>query len=202
MNKPDISEKRFSMIKNRHSKTLEDAIKSNKIDQQMIDLCKLINSTEDYFTSSSCAGRIMLLDVVGDENKKDSKFHAKWHRKISLQELKIELAKRSKGVLWLRVEPFIIHIGCKNLEKAKKILEVKNKAGIKRGGIIFAEEGKYLLELTGTQFVSLPLVKDNKILVDENYLSYLIEISNKKISQNYKRLEKFYNAFKGVINEH
>ena len=191
-NENGLAGKRFSMVKKRHAKTLDDAISCKKADELMIPLCRFISETKNYFTSSSCAGRIMLLDVLNEESKKDSSFHRKWHREVGFEELLEGINAKSNGMLWMRVEPFIMHLGCKDLEHAEKLLGIKNKAGIKRGGIILAGEGKFMIELTGTQYLSVPVKDKGSVLVDESYLKILLGIANRKIAANYKRLEKFH----------
>jgi len=63
------------------------------IDGKIKNLCEKINSLEDYFTTSSCSGRIVLML---DEDKKASGLFLKvWHEKINFEELKKELERIS-----------------------------------------------------------------------------------------------------------
>ena len=52
-------------------KKLEKAIKENLADEDIIPILDLINHSEDYFTSSSCYGRTVLLEIPVIGNKKD-----------------------------------------------------------------------------------------------------------------------------------
>jgi tRNA wybutosine-synthesizing protein 3 len=194
MNK--ISETRFRMVKERHAKSLQKAIEEKKIDEKVINFCSFIAKTKNYFTSSSCSGRIALIGLQKDENKKNAYFHKKWHSKVKLNELLKELQRKSKNTLWFKLEPFIYHIGCKNLSSAIKLLEVMKKAGIKRGGIMVAKKGKYLIELQGTQEMSFPVKEKNKILLTKKQLEYYLKIANKKFEKNEKARKRFENACK------
>ncbi len=179
------------MVKKRHSESLSKAIKEGKADERVIPFLKKIAETQNFFTSSSCCGRILLLGLKGKGLKKDSYFHFKKHRTVSFKEIWGSLQKKSIGVLWFKIEPFILHIGAKNLENTERILKVMKESGIKRGGIIVTKKGKFLTELLGTQMLSVPVKEKNKILIEKKFLKYLIKIANKKLIENYNLLKKF-----------
>lgn len=184
-------EDRFAKVKEHHTKTLEKALNEKKVDKQLISLLRFVSSTKNYFTSSGCSGRILLLKVSENEKKQEAAFHSRWHRAVSLEELWKALQRKSKGELWLKQEPFILHVGCKGLEESRKLLNIAQKTGIKRTGIIVAKEGKFLVEFIGTQHMSLPVKKGDEVLVEKDYLRYLLNRANKKLLRNYALLKKF-----------
>ena len=120
-------EKRFEMVKEHHKKTFEDAAINGKMDPQLVSLCRFIASTKQFFTSSSCSGRIVLLKVNAEESKQESAFHRKWHSTVSADEVWNALEEKTKEELWLKQEPLILHIGAESIEGAKKILEIMRK---------------------------------------------------------------------------
>ncbi len=187
----DEAEDRFGKVKKRHTKTLDDALNEKKVDIKLIPFLRFISSTKNYFTSSGCSGRILLLKVNEKETKHEAAFHQKWHRTVSLEEVWKALQKKSKSELWLKQEPFILHIGCKGLGEGRKLLNIARKTGIKKVGIIVAKEGKFLVELAGTQYMSLPVKKAGTVLVEKDYLRYLLDRANKKLKKNYLLLKKF-----------
>ncbi len=191
---------RFQMIKQNHKKTFFEALEKQKVDPQAISFCKFMESTDNYFTSSSCSGRIVLLEVNKQETKKEAAFHAKWHRTVKFQEIWKELNKKSKDELWFKMEPFILHVGTNNEENARKFLEVVKDCGIKRGGIQVLKEGKIIFEINGTQHISCPVKKGKKILIDKNYAKILVAKANKKLEKNYEILKKFEQACKKKLN--
>lgn len=196
----DKAETRFKMIKERHKKTFLKAIEERKADKQIIPLCRYIAKTKKFFTSSSCAGRIILLDIDSEGNKKEAAFHSKWHRKVKFNELMKEIEKKqNEEELWFKLDSFILHFGSNNLENAKKILEAAGKTGIKRAGIMVAEEGKFIVELIGTQTMALPVKAKGKLLVEEEYLKKILEKANKKLEKNYFQLKKFTGIVKKTI---
>jgi tRNA wybutosine-synthesizing protein 3 len=190
--------KRFEMIKERHKKTFETALKQGKMDEQMIQLCQYISKTKNYYTSSCCSGRIILLEKKG-KRKIDTFFHRKWHREINIAELLEGIKENKEGELWLRLDPFILHIGCPSIKEAQKILTAMKKAGVKRGGITVAEKGKFLIELQGTHIFSCIVKKNGKQLIQKKYLEYILPRLNTMLAENYQRLEKLETEFKKTL---
>ena len=191
----NISEQKYKMIKEHHTKTLKKAIFEKKVDEILIPFLLEVVKIPFIFTSSSCAGRIMLLSTNEYESKKISSFHKKFHRVVTFDEIKSSIYDNSEKDLWLKVEPFIFHFGTKDFEFAKKILSFSQEFGLKKAGIISAKDGKFTLEVTSTQFMALPLKVDNKILIDDDYLKLIIDRANTKIKINFERLKKFESSF-------
>jgi tRNA wybutosine-synthesizing protein 3 len=195
-----LAEIRFRMVKCRHAKTFEDALAHGKVDEKLIELCRFLEGTKNFFTSSGCSGRIVLLKLKNGR-KIDASFHRKWHRTVTCEEVWCALEEQTDGKIWFKMEPFIIHIGTKDLEHAKKILKAKTKAGVKRGGIIVAKEGKFIIELVGTREVALPVKYHNTILVTKRFLEYVVKEANKKLAENDEMLKRLEECIKSEINE-
>jgi len=183
----DKGKSRFSMVKKRHYSTLKKAEEEKKVDSRLVKLCDFIAETENYFTSSGCSGRILLLGLRG-QSKKDSYFHRKWHSQADFEEVWKALREETPGEIWFKEEPFILHIGTNNLENASKILEVKDRSGVKRGGIIVAKKGKFIVELVGTEEIAFPVKKGNELMVEKEFLRRIVIEANNKIKRNYERL--------------
>lgn len=183
--------KRLAMVKERHRKTFEDAVRKNLADEKMIPLCRFVVSTQNFFTSSCCAGRIILIQLPKGESKKEASFHRRWHSQVSFEEVKQALSEKTVGEVWLKMEPFILHIGCGTIGNARTVLRVMGKAGVKRGGILVAKPGKFLVELQGTQEMSVPLKQGEKLLVQDSYLKWVVEKANHKMRRNDAMLKRF-----------
>lgn len=53
--------------------------------------------------------------------------------------------------------------------------------------------GKFLFEIEGTQRISVPVKSNGKILVEKEFLEFLVKRANEKMEKNFatiKRLEK------------
>jgi len=187
---------RFDMTKKHHKATLQKAIEEKKVDEILIPFLLKIADIPDIFTSSSCAGRIMLLSTDEHEDKEVSHFHKRYHRTINFNELKSALEEDTKEMdIWFKVEPFIFHFGTKDYDKAKEVLKFCAEFGLKKAGIITAKDGKFIIEATATQYMALPLKVNNKVLVDETYLHFILDRGNKKLEANYSLLDKFEKEF-------
>jgi len=195
MNKADI---RFEMVKARHKKRFELAVKNSEADKAIVPLCSYINSVKDFFTSSSCSGRILLLGITG-KGKDKAYFHRKWHRTVTFDEVWAAIGEEVQGNLWFKMEPFIIHIGTRTLKGACKILDIKNAAGVKRGGIIVAKPGKFMLEIIGTEEIAFPVKIGGKTIVGMEFMKIIIETANKKMEENNERLKKFEETIRGEL---
>ena len=180
---------RFEMVKAHHKETYEEAKKMGRMDEDFIPFCNFIVKTKNYFTSSSCAGRIALIGLGETEEKQESAFYRKWHRQVKEKEV-LEAVKDFNGkVLWFKQEPIILHIGTNNIENAKQLLVVCEKVGIKRAGIKVAKDGKFIVEMLGTQNINAP-IKEEDMCVSEDYLKYLVKKGNEKFKKNQELIKK------------
>jgi tRNA wybutosine-synthesizing protein 3 len=189
---------RFEMTKKHHKETYEKAKKTGRMDEDFIPLCDYISKTKNYFTASSCAGRIALISLGEEETKQESAFYRKWHRKIKEKEITGAIKEFNGTVLWFKQEPLILHLGTNTLENAKKILELCEKCGIKRAGIKTAKEGKFIVEMLGTQNIMVP-IKEGKNEIGEKYLKYLIEKANEKFEKNQELIKKLEEKAKKML---
>jgi len=195
MSEADI---RFRMVKERHKKRFELAVKKGEADEIIVPLCRYINSTKNFFTSSSCSGRIVLLGIKG-KGKNKAYFHRKWHQAVSFDKVWEAIGENTKGNLWFKMEPFIIHIGARTLKDACKVLDIKNSAGVKRGGIIAAKPGKFILELIGTEEMALPVKLGDEIIVTKEFMKKVVEKANEKLEANNERLRKFESVVRAEL---
>ncbi len=200
MNKNNISaDTRFKMTKIHHTKTFLEAKKNGKMDLDFIPICEYITKTNEYFTSSCCAGRISLVGLDKKESKKESAFHRKWHRTVTFNEIKDGIETYTGDILWLKQEPLIFHLGTNNLKNAKLILDLCESIGIKRAGIKVAKEGKYIIEMLGTHNITMPVRENQKTLINDEYLKYIIKKSNEKFNKNKKTLKELEKKIKKLL---
>lgn len=178
--------------------SLEKFREKRQVDENVLVLLDTINSNKKLVTSSSCSGRIVLLEI--SEKKGDAKFYEKWHREVQFQEVWDAITSYGgKRKLWFRCEPFIIHIFAEDLESAKELLRLSRKAGFKRGGIWGFRKDWPFLELIGTSEFSLP-VSDGKTLISEEHCRYIVKTANVTLRRNYSRLKRFEKELNAVRN--
>lgn len=164
-------------------------------DKKIADLCDKINKKQNFYTTSSCSGRILLL--IYSEEKRDDLFIKVWHELISFKELKMELdnIKDRKNLIYFKQEPCILHIACKTLGDAQEIHDAGKLAGWKRCGII-ASKKRFVVELNATDRLEFPLFDDGKVLVDDDFLKVVVGEANKKLKSSWEKIKRLERSVK------
>jgi len=174
-------------------KTREEKLKEEGADRGIIPLLKAINAKRWFATSSSCSGRIVLLEIK--EGKGDAFFYRKWHRKVTAKEVNDAIGKyEGRKELWFRCEPFILHLFAMDLESAKTFLAACKNAGIKRGGISSLHP-RVFMEVIGTHGFALPIY-DGRALVNRDYIDYVVSMANRKMELNSAQLGRLHKEIK------
>ena len=170
-----------------------DKSQKGEIDSGIQELVDLINSKEEYYTTSSCAGRIVIIEIPESGRKDEAKWLLVKHGPVTIEEIKDSL-KSDKDV-WLKEEGMILHVCCKSIENAEKLVNLAKNSGFKRTGMITVNK-RYVVEIVSTENVSTILAKKGKILVEDTYLSVLVDECNKKLLKNKEKIDKFIYSFK------
>ena len=160
-------------------------------DKAISSLCRKINKKDDYYTTSSCAGRIAL--VKGLPEKARDVFLFKTHDKITFSQLKKELekaVKRYKDLIYFKQESCILHVASSNPAKGQKMLNKAKTAGWKRSGIISTQK-RAMLELMSTEKTELPVADKGKIIVSDSYLRILVREANRKLDKVRQKISRF-----------
>lgn len=162
---------------------LEEAKKEGKADARAFLLMDAINSIPEFATTSSCSGRVMLLSLK--KHKKDAKMEGRWHDEIKPSEIRKAVGEyNGKSRLWLKAEPFILHVACRDAESGMKLLRACKDAGVKRFGLQAMKGGKRcLVEIIGTGRMDVPLEA-----CSVNYVKFA-KLANSIMEQNWKRME-------------
>ncbi|MBW2995430.1 hypothetical protein KY312_03680 [Candidatus Woesearchaeota archaeon] len=165
-----------------------DKSKKGSIDNHIIGLIKKINNLNNYYSTSSCSGRIVLLK----ESESGRKDEAEWifvsHGKADFEKInKIISQLADKTKTWFKFEPPIIHISCRNIENAQKMLDIARPL-FKLTGII--STSKNIIEVRGTDRIDTPIGH-----ISEEQLKHLTEIANQKLEKNWEKLHEFEKEF-------
>jgi tRNA wybutosine-synthesizing protein 3 len=162
---------------------LEGAKMEGKADKRAFLLMDAINKNPAYATTSSCSGRVMLLSL--QRHKKDAKMEGRWHGRIAWKEIRdaVESYGGNRS-LWLKLEPFILHVACRDIDAGMGLLRACKDAGVKRFGLQAMKGGKRcLVEIIGTGKMDIPL---GACAVD--YAKFA-KLANSTMAQNWKRME-------------
>lgn len=182
-------------------RALEALATGSGIDEDIIEILDEINRREEYYTTSSCSGRIVLISLPEAGAKKEAKFVAKWHRPVSFEELqnslKIWADNMHRGEeLWLLAQSPIIHVAAKDLSSAKQILKVAVAAGFKYSSIKSVSADRTVVEILSTERMDVPLGIDGEIFCDERFLRFVLERANFVLQRGKRKLEKLLSTLK------
>lgn len=172
--------------------TKKDKSKKAKIDERIKPLLDVINKHPNFYTTSSCSGRIVLL-ATNDFRKPYSKWLFVSHEKTSLTQLKEALKELPKETVWLRQEPPILHVCCRTLEEAIKLVNTARSIGFKRSGIQSLE--KNAVEIVSVETLEIPIAENKKLIVTADQLEFFLKKANEKLAQGWKRIEEFKKKF-------
>lgn len=169
-----------------------DLSKKGSIDREIQQLVDLINSKDNYCTTSSCAGRITLL-----ERKTEKKNQANWliasHQEVTFDPIKKAL--RSQYDVWLLQESFILHIFCRTIDAASQFLRIAKKLGLKRTGITGLCP-KIMIECFGNEKVEALIIKRGRILLDDSALRVLVRECNSRMRRNREKMDELLREVK------
>ncbi len=174
-----------------------DKSKKGSIDKDALKLVSGINSKANYYTTSSCAGRIVLLEKLSRKKNKCRWLLVK-HSKVTSNEiyncLKDYKSKNNGNEVWFKQEPLIIHVRCKNIEAAKRFLDASRKL-YKRTGIISLNDKKIMIELIGNERIDT-IIANQGWIADVNYIKELVKHANRNFMENKKKISKFLKIIK------
>lgn len=171
-----------------------DRSSAGEWDNRIKKLCNEINKSPDFYTTSSCSGRIILM-ISKDKKGKDL-FLKIWHDKVYFNEFKeaLEDLLNKKDIIKFKLEPPIAHVACRDLKKATEILEKSKHLGFKRSSILTFDKN-IVVEINSSERFEFPIIKNNVILVSDEFLKLVLEMSNHKMEKGWDKLKKLEKSF-------
>ena len=158
-------------------------------DSKIKVLCNKINKKKEYYTTSSCAGRIVMIKSL--KEKAPGVFLFRTHDKTSLNQVREELGKigrKYKGLVEFQQTTCILHVACKDLKSAQQLVNKANLSGWKHSGIISMKRN--IVELHSTEKISFPIMNKGKVLVDDDFLKIVIKEANSKLERVWEKIKR------------
>jgi len=157
-------------------------------DKPILKLCNKINKLENYYTTSSCSGRILLM--IDQEKKAKGLFNWVCHKNFTIKKLEKEIEKITTNTpIKFKQDPCILHIACKTIEDAQIIYDKAKKIGWKRSGLISFKK-RIVLEINSTEKLEFPIVQKKEILITKNFLKAITEDSNNKLERGWNKIKE------------
>lgn len=194
-----MSRKEYLDAKEKALKKLKIASIEHKIDEKIRPILMLINRIDGYYTSSSCAGRIVLLQIPRIGDKREALFLGIWHRTISPREITTASANATHGLIWLLAQAPILHIGAQTPQLADTLVKTAVSCGFKNSA--FKSSGKKIvIELSSTERLDAPIGRDGRLYCGKENLILLTEIANEVIERSQEKLIRFEKKLIKFVN--
>ncbi len=171
-----------------------DASKKGTVDKAISFLLDTINKHPDYYTTSSCSGRIMLIVDTKSKDKSNAKWLFVSHDQIKQEELQPALAQLPDDPVWFRLEGMILHVCARTFEDAKKFLIFAQNNGYKHAAILSASK-RFIIQIMGVNRFDAPIAKQGELMVKENYFDEVVPLANEKLALAHKKINKLESAF-------
>lgn len=183
----------FTVYK-QHILAKPDKSKKGAYDAKIKKLCSLINQHPDFVTTSSCSGRIVVLQLPKEGKKNDAHFLVQSHTPLKVKLLKDALKTYAgEDPLIFKQEAPILHIAAKTLDDAENLMRIGQQCGFKRSTIIAAKK-KIVVELRSMEQIEAPIV-DKQYLITDAYLTYLVKCANEKLKKGWRQIHKLEEAW-------
>ena len=169
-------------------------------DEEVAEIIEVLNRLDDFYTTSSCSGRVALICIPEIGAKREAEFIGKWHRAVTKEEVSETIKRPKQGEIWLISQSPILHVSCRGLEKAKTLLRIAIESGFKYSGIkaISKDNGKVMVEIMSTERMDVPLGKDNEIFCSDTYIAYIVQKANFMLTRGKAKLKRFYYGLEGL----
>jgi len=169
-------------------------------DADIVAILERINRLENFFTTSSCSGRIVLLKIPHAGSKREAEFFAKWHRPVSAAEVLLALrsmqgrnagysaASGEREEIWLIEQPPIIHVACRDLRSAEEMLKVAYASGFKYSNLKSLKH--FVVEILSTERMDVPLCECGRMLCTAEYIEFVVSRANFLLNRAKRKLKR------------
>jgi tRNA G37 N-methylase Trm5 len=231
-----------------------DKSSAGRIDPKAVDICAVINKLEQYYTTSSCAGRCFLyrgpgvkstnqftrfrvshekicdplryfnLETLdndftggGDPVRSVGQYDQEDHNRGTVQAEDDEILQRERygstsivgmsegDSIWLRFEPFILHVACRSLAAASALMAAARPAFKNVGLTTWKQNSRYLVAIWGDEGLDMPLSIPgaSRLLIpnvdDLTFLPYwLATLVNERHERNWSKIIRFTQAVRDM----
>jgi tRNA wybutosine-synthesizing protein 3 len=177
-----------------------DKSKKGSIDTEILSLVDTINQHPDFYTTSSCAGRILCIKVPFPTKKQAAEWLFLTHDiDAAVAEPIIEAINDPASLdhtVWFKQESPIIHVCCRTIDAANQLLRVAYANGLKRSGIIsISNTHRIIVALLSTENIETPLVSEHTRHVDDPYVQTLVTFAKTKLQHARDKFDRFLEQF-------
>ena len=194
-----MNKKEYLDAKERALTKLKVASADKKVDEKILPILEILNGIEGVYTSSSCAGRIVLLQIPRLGDKRGAVFLGVWHRSIVSEEITSAAVKATQGILWLLAQAPILHIGVETTDLATILIKTAVLSGFKNSSMKSSGK-KTVVELSSTERLDAPIGRNGCLYCEGDYLHLLTEIANEVIERSQQKLIRLERNLRNIAH--
>jgi tRNA wybutosine-synthesizing protein 3 len=172
-----------------YKRFLED-LEIGYVDIDIKELIELVFTKKNIFTTSSCSGRITIVDAIYPWLREEASIVFKKHSSITVEEILSILNQNALHRFWLIVSGPIVHFNVLDLSTAFRLLTIVRNAGFKHSGILSISSGGIIVEVVSGVWVPFLLKDGDKIVVKD--LEYIVSLVNEILYEGKAKLEKLF----------
>lgn len=173
-----------------------DKSKKGSVDADIKLLVERINKSDDFYTTSSCSGRIVLMNKKGKRKDMNDWLLAE-HTTITSEQYETAMSSEGKEEVWMMQEAPIMHICARDMHNAEHFMEVCRTAGFKRATIISVTP-RIIIELLGSEKMETVIFAEGQNFVSEEYRDTLIKHANDKLTKSKAKLKRLEDLAKDL----
>jgi len=105
--------------------------------------------------------------------------------------------ERTDQTVWLRFEPFILHVCCRSLSAAGALMAAA-RPSFKNVGLTTWKESKYLVAIWGDEGLDMPLCLPNGQSLYVGHEEWLAQLVNERHERNWSKIDRFVEAVRAM----
>jgi len=172
------------------------------LDRDLIPILVVLNRDRNIYTTSSCSGRIVVVDGSVPWTRGDTSVVFKSHIPTTTSDLVFVYERPPRRAYWLIVTGPIIHFSTTSFRIAVEVLKRARSVGFKHSGIMHVSpsRGVFTELVTGVYMTQLLRLRGEYIVAPE-YLKSILLVFNKALIEGKLRLQRLYEELQKYLPE-
>ena len=199
---------------NQLSASINDKSPKGSVDQPIAKCIEIINRHPEYFTTSSCSGRVAVFCEGSRGGKaRDGYWLFVSHDPISVSTADLHSQLQQKiqqptdsctfddRYIYFKFEPMILHVECASVDAAQRLYSCVYQLGFRNSGISIAK-CKFVVAIRSSLKLDAPIAVNGKWIVEhdpQSLLEHLVRIANAKFDQNFAKLRELESALEVLL---
>ncbi|XP_055354987.1 tRNA wybutosine-synthesizing protein 3 homolog isoform X2 [Paramacrobiotus metropolitanus] len=186
----------------------KDNSRKGSFDREIEDLLLYLNDLRQFVSTSSCSGRVIVFSQ-GAIGKGACQWHFVAHSEYTPTLLTSSVESLTKNPaffendVFLKFEPFILHVRCETLADAQKLHAISVQSGFRNSGITIRKKGKegfaMHVAVRCTHNFEMPLVLNGKLVTNSESLISIGELLARKMQKNNDLIDRALLRFQSQI---